>query len=159
MPQPSAEIKIFGIPIHIHRSWYFTALLITASLATADFPAQLPGYPVAMYWVLGAFAAVLLFTCVLLHELGHSFVARAFGIPVHRVTLFIFGGVAQIGQEAQRPAVELLVALAGPCVSFGLAAVFIAVLRILPAHLPAAIKRRSPDIALVFSSGAASFSP
>ena len=126
--------RILGIPLHIHNSWYFTALLITWSLATSDYPFSLPGYPVVFYWALGAVAAVLLFVCVVLHELGHSIVARWFGIPVHQVTLFIFGGVAQIGQEAKRPLVELLVALAGPLVSFVLAALFIYTLGILPRH-------------------------
>lgn len=126
--------RIFGIPLYIHRSWYFTALLIAWSLATSSYPYDLPGFPVVFYWVLGAVSAVLLFSCVLLHELGHSFVARGFGIPVHQVTLFIFGGVAQIGQEAKRPLVELLVALAGPLVSFCLAVFFVITSRSLPAQ-------------------------
>ncbi len=130
--------RILGIPLHIHNSWYFTALLITWSLATSYYPFRLPGYPVVFYWILGAVAAVLLFVCVLLHELGHSIVARWFGIPVHQVTLFIFGGVAQIGQEAKRPLVELLVALAGPLVSFGLAAFFVYAIGIVPRHSPVA---------------------
>lgn len=127
-------MRIFGIPILIDRSWYFTALLITWALATGDFPMQLPGHPAAVYWILGALTAVLLFSCVLLHELGHSFVARAFGIPVHRVTLFIFGGVASIGQEARRPLVEFLVAFAGPLVSLGIALALRAVLQAAPSQ-------------------------
>lgn len=112
---------IGGIPIQIHRSWYVVAGLIAWSLATGSFPLRYPGQPSAVYWALGLTAALLLFTCVLLHELGHSFVARWHGIPVHRVTLFLFGGLAQIGREAHRPWVELQVALAGPAVSVLLA--------------------------------------
>ena len=114
--------RIAGIPIHVHRSWYIIATLITWSLATGTFPLRYPGQPVLMYWVMGLAAALLLFGCVLLHELGHSLVARWYGIPVYQVTLFIFGGVAQIGREAHRPGVELQVALAGPFVSVLLAA-------------------------------------
>jgi hypothetical protein len=66
--------------------------------------------------------ALLLFACVLLHELGHALTARAFGIPVPGMTLFIFGGVAHIAREATRPSIELRIAIAGPLVSLALAA-------------------------------------
>lgn len=113
--------RVFGIPVHIDASWYVIALFLTGSLATGYFPRQHPGLFFLAYWAMGLAAALLLFGCVLLHELGHSVVARGYGIPVNRVTLFIFGGVAQLGHEAKRPWVELQVSLAGPLVSVLLA--------------------------------------
>ena len=83
---------------------------------------------------MGLIAALLLFTCVLLHELGHSLAALASGIPVARVTLFVFGGVAQIADEPRRPGMELKIALAGPLVSAALAALCWWLARTLPVH-------------------------
>ena len=135
-------MRVAGIPLVVHRSWYIIAGLITWSLATGYFPLRYAGYPAPTYWIMGLTAALLLFGCVLLHELGHSIVARWYGIPVYRVTLFIFGGVAQIGREAHRPGVELQVALAGPLVSVLLAAACL----LGSAHLPAG--RLFADLAL-----------
>jgi len=114
-------LRVFGFPLQIDRSWYFVVLLMTWTLGTQVFPGQYPGLSVSAYWIMGLIAAVMLFVCVLLHELGHSFAARAYGIPVTRVTLFFFGGVAQIAREANRPSVEFVIALAGPLVSVLLA--------------------------------------
>ena len=110
-------VRVFGIPIHIDRSWFVIVLLVTWTLSSGYFPSRYPGLPGMNYWVMGGVAALLLFVCVLLHELGHSLVAKGYGIPVARVTLFIFGGVAQMASEPQRPRVELMIALAGPLVS------------------------------------------
>lgn len=136
---PRWSWQLFGIPIRIHTSWFIVVAFVTWTLASRYFPDVHPGLPVAAYWVMGATAALLLFTCVLLHELGHSLVAKRHGIPVHRVTLFIFGGVAQIGREPQRPSVELKIALAGPLVSVLLAALCFAASALLPARQPAAL--------------------
>lgn len=108
---------LFGIPIHVDRSWLVIAALIAWSLATDYFPFHYPGLSKITYGVMGASAAVLLFVCVLLHEIGHSLVARRHGIRVSCITLFMFGGVAQIADAPRRPAVELTIALAGPLVS------------------------------------------
>ncbi|MFN0172704.1 MAG: site-2 protease family protein [Bryobacteraceae bacterium] len=77
-----------------------------------------------MYWVTGAATVILLFASVLLHELGHSFVALRFKISVRSITLFIFGGVAQIGSEPPSARAEFLIAIAGPIVSLALAVMF-----------------------------------
>lgn len=113
----SGVFTCFGIPIHIDKSWFIILALVTWTLSRGYFPSAFPGFPDAVYWVLGGIAAVLLFVCVLLHELGHSFAAKGYGIPVARVTLFLFGGVAQITRDPRRPMVELAIALAGPLVS------------------------------------------
>ena len=114
-PRPGQPAwSIAGVTLHIHRSWFFIVLLITWTLARGHFPSASPGLPAFAYWAMGVVAALSLFLCVLLHELGHSVVARHHGIPIDGVTLFFFGGVAQMGHEPRRPAVELQVALAGP---------------------------------------------
>jgi Zn-dependent protease len=118
---------LFGIPISIDRSWLFIVALVTWTLSRGYFPSASPGLPAAGYWAMGVIAACLLFGCVLLHELGHSVMAKRYGIPVAGVTLFIFGGVAHIAEAPRRPAVELHIALAGPLVSVAIAALCVAV--------------------------------
>ena len=114
---PWASWTLFGIPICVNTSWFFIVAFVAWSLSDGYFPSTYPGLGVGVYRAMGAAAALLLFVCVLLHELGHSLVAKLHGIPVRRVTLFIFGGVAEIGSDPARPSVELKVALAGPLVS------------------------------------------
>ncbi len=114
---------LLGIPIHLDAGWFVIVALMSWSLARSYFPGASPGFPHVVYWGMGVTAALLLFACILLHELGHSLVARSYGIPVACVTLFIFGGVAQITESPKRPSVELQVALAGPLVSVLIAVV------------------------------------
>lgn len=129
--------SVLGIPIYIDASWFVILALMTWSLARGYFPETYSGLSALLSWTMGVGAAVLLFACVLLHELGHSLVARRFGIPVARVTLFIFGGVAHIQHDPRHPSVELAVALAGPLVSALIAGGCFAAARALAPH-PAA---------------------
>jgi Zn-dependent protease len=120
--------RAWGIPIRVHASWFLIFLLVTWTLSTGYLPESLPGLTPERYWAMGGFAAVLLFVSVLLHELGHSYVALYYRIPIEKITLFIFGGVAHMRKEAPTPRAELLIALAGPAVSFvigGLCFVFV----------------------------------
>lgn len=110
--------RALGIPIRIHASWFVVFLLATWTLSTDYLPETLPGLSPGRYWMMGAVAAVLLFLSVLLHELGHSYVARYYRIPIEQITLFLFGGVAHMRQEAPSPKAEFLIAIAGPIVSF-----------------------------------------
>jgi Zn-dependent protease len=87
-------------------------------------PGEFEDWPVVQYWLMGAVTAVLLLASVLLHEWGHSVVALRHKIPVHHVTLFVFGGVAEIAAEPPSAAAEFCIALAGPVVSLALAAFF-----------------------------------
>jgi Zn-dependent protease/CBS domain-containing protein len=114
--------RILGIPIKLDFSWFLIFALLTAILATSYYPFELYGVSSAVYWMLSAVTAVLFFASVLLHELGHSVVARRYKIPVRQITLFIFGGIAQISAEPPGPRAEFLIAIAGPIVSFVLAA-------------------------------------
>lgn len=129
--------RLFGIPLQINTSWFFVVAFLTWSLANGYFPARAPGFPIIVYWAMGLVAALLLFACVLLHELGHSLVAKAHGVPVSQVTLFLFGGVALIANEPRRPSVELKITLAGPLVSGLLAAGCVAAAASIRIHSPA----------------------
>ncbi len=113
---------VFGIPIHVHASWFVVFFFLTWSLATGFLPETLPGLSAPRYWGMGAVAALLLFLSVLLHELGHSYVALRYQIPIKQITLFIFGGVAHMGKEPPSPRAEFLIAIAGPLVSLVLGA-------------------------------------
>ncbi len=116
--------RLFGIPIGLDYSWFLIFGLLTWSLASNYYPARYADWPAVQYWGLGALTAVLLFASVLLHELGHALVARGFKIPVRRIRLMIFGGVAEMGDESPDARAEFTVAVAGPLVSVlvGLAA-------------------------------------
>jgi Zn-dependent protease len=121
MATSSNAWSLFGIPIRVEASWFAIAAFLAWSLSSRYFPSQLPGLSLSTYWLMGSAAALLLFACIVLHELGHSLVARRHGIRVSCVTLFMFGGVAQITDAPSRPSVELKVALAGPLVSVAIA--------------------------------------
>ena len=115
--------KVFRIEVGLDYSWFIIFILITWSLAEhylMVYQGWSPGFRLGLALV----TALLLFASVLAHEFGHSLVAIATGTPVHSITLFIFGGVAQIAREPKRPLHEFLIASAGSLVSFGLAAVF-----------------------------------
>jgi Zn-dependent protease len=113
--------KVLGIPIKLHSSWFLVAALVTWSLAGGFFPQEYPGWARATCWLVGAVTAVLFFASVLLHELGHSVVALRESVPVRNITLFIFGGVAQIGSEPRTAGAEFRIAIAGPLTSLALA--------------------------------------
>lgn len=109
--------KIAGIEISVHVSWLIIFVLLTWALATGWFARLSPGWPRSTYWLISALASLLLFGSVLVHELAHSLVARARGLPVKNITLFIFGGVSNIEREPHSPGVEFQMALVGPLMS------------------------------------------
>ncbi|MEX2671120.1 MAG: site-2 protease family protein [Phycisphaeraceae bacterium] len=132
--------KMFGIPIRIDLSWFIIAILVTWSLAVSLFP-QLAAdiYPEVAeqltptaYWTMGVLGALGLFASVLLHELGHALEARRHGVEMRAITLFIFGGVAEMGSEPPTAKAEFLVAIAGPAVSLILAVLFIGTSGLIP---------------------------
>jgi Zn-dependent protease/predicted transcriptional regulator len=109
--------NLLGFPIYIDLSWFVIVLLITWSLATNLFPHWYEELDSATYWWMGLAGAIGLFVSILAHELGHSVVARRFDMPVRSITLFIFGGVAELSQEPPSAKAEFFVAIAGPIVS------------------------------------------
>jgi Zn-dependent protease/CBS domain-containing protein len=115
---------IRGIPIRLHWSLLLVFALLSVSLATAYLPGSEPELDTGSAWGLAIVASVLFFVSLLLHELGHSIVAMRAGLPVDSITLFIFGGIARIRDEAKSAETELRIAAAGPLVSLALAAVF-----------------------------------
>jgi Zn-dependent protease/CBS domain-containing protein len=117
--------NILGIPILLNYSWFLVFGLVTWNLAVSYYPDELSNASWTVYWVMGAVTALMLFGSVLLHELGHSVIALGYKIPVRRITLFLFGGVAEIGMEPPSASAEFFIAIAGPLVSFGLALSFI----------------------------------
>ena len=116
--------SIFGFEIRIDFSWFIIFLLILWSLSMGLFPAQFPQLSSLAHLLMGIVGAVLFFASLLAHELSHSLVARAKGIPVEGITLFIFGGVARIRMEAKTPGDEFQIAAAGPLMSLLLAVLF-----------------------------------
>jgi Zn-dependent protease/CBS domain-containing protein len=115
---------IMGIPIRVHFSWLIIFGLITWSLSTFYFPKAAPELPGLSYWISGVAAALLLFVSVALHELSHSFIAMRYGQSIVSITLFIFGGVAQMKGEPAHPKAEFNMAIAGPISSFFLSLIF-----------------------------------
>lgn len=111
--------NLFGIPFFIDASWFFILALVTWSYGS-QLAVEHPSWSPYVPWVLGLTAGLGLFSSVVAHELGHSLVAMAQGIPVRSISLFLFGGVAQIERESRTPWGALTIALAGPLVSLAL---------------------------------------
>ena len=116
--------RILGIPIGLDYSWFLIFALLTWSLSASYYPTEFKDWPVIQYWIVGAATAILMFASVLLHELGHSLVSLRYKIPVRSITLFVFGGVAQVEAEPPSAVVEMWIAIAGPATSFALAIFF-----------------------------------
>lgn len=115
--------EIFGFKIKVDPSWLLIAALIVWSLSTSYFPDVLPGYTRYDYIALSVVAMLGLFASLILHELSHSLVARQFGLKVGGITLFVFGGVAELEHEPRNPESEFWIAIAGPAMSFTLSAI------------------------------------
>lgn len=116
--------SLAGIPILVNPSWFVLFGLTTWLLATQFYPAAFESAGRWTHYAMAIASVLLFFVSIILHELAHAVVARAFRIPVRSITLFILGGVAQITREAVKPLHELLMAAAGPFASFLLAAIF-----------------------------------
>ncbi|HET8679472.1 MAG TPA: site-2 protease family protein [bacterium] len=122
--------RIFGIPIEVHATWLIVFVLIAWSLATGYFPSVGPELGMPTLIVLGVSAAILFFAALLLHELAHAYVAIREGLPVRSITLFIFGGVAQMTREPRSAGAEFRMAIAGPLTSVAIGFVFVLLARL-----------------------------
>lgn len=109
--------RLFGIEIRLDVSVVLIFLLIVYSVATGVFPAWHPNWSPTQVWSLALTTGVLFFASLLAHELAHSVTAKRFGLRVPRITLFLFGGVAEMEQEPERPGHEFVIAIAGPAMS------------------------------------------
>src|SRR5271167_2996084 len=115
--------RVAGCPVKVNWTVLVILWLFTWSLATT-LPHTAPGYPAAIYWLAGVCGAAVLLASLLAHELSHAVVARRAGVEVSSVTLWLLGGVARLGSDAKTPGAEFRIAIAGPAMSVGLAAVF-----------------------------------
>ena len=113
--------KLFGFEVRIDLSWLIIAVLVAWSLAVGFFPFRYKNLSVQTYWVMGVVGAIGFFLSVIFHEVFHSLIARKFGIPMKGITLFIFGGVSEMGEEPPSAKTEFLVAVVGPLSSIALA--------------------------------------
>jgi len=109
--------KLFGFSVRIDASWILIAILVVWSLASGFFPHYYPDLSRATYWWMGGLGALGLFLSIVFHEFAHSLVARQRGMEMRGITLFIFGGVAEMDDEPSSPATEFLMAIAGPVAS------------------------------------------
>ena len=116
--------RIFGFPVRVDFSWFLGFILFSVLLSASFLPEAYPEWDTLHHWIVGITIILLLFGSVLAHELSHSIVSRKKGIPVTSITLFIFGGMAQIDKEAAQPKTELLISVAGPASSLLLAGIF-----------------------------------
>ncbi len=116
--------RLFGFEVGIDPSWVVLAILVAWSLSTGYFPFKYQDLAARQYWIMGILGAVGLFVSIVAHEFSHSLVARRSGLPMKGITLFIFGGVAEMEGEPARPRDELWIALAGPGASFAMAGLF-----------------------------------
>jgi Zn-dependent protease/CBS domain-containing protein len=126
--------SLFGIPLFLDPLWF-----VILALATLNFGVAYQEWGSVLAWSAGIVMALLLFGSVLLHELGHSLVARSQGITVNSITLFLFGGIAAIEEESKTPGKAFQVAIAGPLVSIALFFLLSIVAYFLPDNTPASV--------------------
>tara|TARA_R110002096_G_scaffold119038_13_gene257864 strand:+ start:15832 stop:16962 length:1131 start_codon:yes stop_codon:yes gene_type:complete len=137
-------IEVFGFKIRVDPSWFLIAALMVWSLTTAYFPTILPEQSNLDLVAISIIATIGAFVSLLIHELSHSLVARIYNIKVTNITLFIFGGVAELEEDVTTPAAEFWVSIAGPVSSFSLAVLFYTI-----GHINAALNASAPLIELL----------
>ena len=116
--------KLLGFTVSIDASWGIILFLVVWSLAKGLFPGYYPDLSVQTYWLMGVFGAMGLFISIIIHEFSHSLVARKYGLEIKGITLFIFGGVADMKNEPDSPKTEFFMAIAGPIASLILSILF-----------------------------------
>lgn len=128
--------KIAGIQIRLDFSWFIIFTLVGVSLSAGYFPQQFPDQHPLNYWFAGLIATLLFFSSILVHELAHSLMAMRAGIHIPEITLFIFGGVSRLSEEASDAKTEFKIAIVGPFTSFALALVFWGIQSVLQSGQP-----------------------
>ena len=116
--------KLLGFEVRVDWSWIIIAILIAWSLSKGLFPSYYKNLSPQTYWWMGIIGALGLFLSIIVHEFSHSLVARRYGLPMKGITLFIFGGVAEMEEEPASAKVEFMVAIAGPISSILIALIF-----------------------------------
>jgi Zn-dependent protease/CBS domain-containing protein len=115
---------LMGFKIGVDASWLLLAVLIVWSLSAGLFPVILPGQTAIVYWSMGLIGLIGLAASIVAHELAHAVVARRYDMPIRGITLFIFGGVAEMEREPTTAKGEFMMAIAGPIMSLGVAGLF-----------------------------------
>ena len=105
--------KLFGFEVRVDASWLILAALLVWTLL-GYFPSQYKGLSTEQYWWMAIAGTLGLFVSIVVHEFSHSLVARRHGLPMKGITLFLFGGVAEMGEEPASARTEFLMAIAGP---------------------------------------------
>lgn len=121
---------VHGFTVGIDPSWFVIAFLVVWSLANGLFPSLYAGLSTTTYWTMGMLGALGLFTSIVFHEFAHALVAQHYGITMRGITLFLFGGVAEMADEPSRPRVEFIMTIAGPIASMLLALIFFGMQRL-----------------------------
>jgi Zn-dependent protease/predicted transcriptional regulator len=116
--------KLLGFEVRVDWSWIIIAILIAWSLSKGLFPSYYKNLSPQTYWWMGIIGAAGLFLSIIAHEFSHSLVARKYGLPMKGITLFIFGGVAEMEDEPPSAKVEFMMAIAGPLSSILIALIF-----------------------------------
>jgi len=116
--------RILGIDVGVHWSWLFIFVLVTWSFADGVLDHFYPGWSQLQLWIGGALVASVFFLSVLLHEMSHALMSNRLGLPVRSITLFIFGGVANLSREPDNARDEFRIAVVGPATSLALGALF-----------------------------------
>ncbi len=116
--------KLLGFSVSLDVSWGIILFLVVWSLAKGAFPAYYPNLSPQTYWIMGVAGALGLFVSIVIHEFSHSMAARKYGMDIKGITLFVFGGVAEMKDEPKTPKIEFLMAIAGPITSLFLSLLF-----------------------------------
>ncbi|UPT77695.1 site-2 protease family protein [Sulfurovum sp. XGS-02] len=119
-----ALFKLLGFTVSLDVSWGIILFLVVWSLSKGFFPSYFPGLSPQTYWWMGVIGAIGLFISIIIHEFSHALIARKYGLKIKGITLFIFGGVAEMQDEPSTPKSEFFMAIAGPIASFTLSIIF-----------------------------------
>ena len=116
--------KLLGFTVSVDASWGIILFLVVWSLSKGLFPSYFPDLSIQTYWLMGVAGAMGLFVSIIIHEFSHSLIARKYGLEIKGITLFIFGGVAEMKDEPNSPKTEFFMAIAGPIASLMLSILF-----------------------------------
>jgi Zn-dependent protease/CBS domain-containing protein len=139
-----ALFKLLGFTVSVDASWAIILFLVVWSLSKGFFPSYFPGLSIQTYWIMGVIGAIGLFISIIIHEFSHSLIARKYGMKIKGITLFIFGGVAEMKDEPSTPKSEFFMAIAGPIASFILSVIFAGL-----THVAEILKLPVPVIAIL----------
>ncbi|MGH7845929.1 MAG: site-2 protease family protein [Candidatus Binatia bacterium] len=140
--EKTSGLRLFsvrGIQIKLDYSWFIVFALVLWSLSAGYFPNAYPGQSTQTYWTVGFLATFFFFLSIVTHELSHAFMAMRSGIKIPEITLFIFGGVARLSEDASDPKTEFKIAAVGPLTSFALAFLFWLIANLLRGEQPSIV--------------------